>query len=187
MIQTILLIGALALNPGAVEETLNVDKESSTVTWKAEKVTGGHTGTIEIKEGGLVYQEGKLTGGTFTIDMNTIKTDENLDRLEGHLKSDDFFSVEKHPTATFEITDVVDQGPRGYNITGNVTIKGITKEIKFVAKIAEVDSNVNAAAEIVLDRSEFDIRYGSGSFFEGLGDKLIYDNFTLGVNLVVKK
>lgn len=187
MLQTILLIGALVLNPGAVKETYSVDKASTKITWKAEKVTGGHTGTIDVKEGGLVYEDGKLTGGTFTIDMTTIKTDENLDRLEGHLKSDDFFSVEKFPTASFEITEVVNQGPRGYNITGNITIKGITKEIKFVAKVTDADSQVSATAEIVLDRSEFDVRYGSGSFFSDLGDKMIYDDFTLGVSLVVKK
>ncbi len=187
MLSTILLIGALVINPEAVLETYSVDKASSKVTWYAEKVTGSHAGTIEIKEGGLEYENGKLSGGTFVIDMTTIKTDENLPRLENHLKSDDFFGVEKFPTATFKITEVVDQGPRGFNITGDITIKGITKEIKFVAKVDEADSKVNANTEIVLDRSEFDVRYGSGSFFDDLGDKMIYDNFTLGVNLVVKK
>jgi len=187
MIQTILLIGALVLNPGAVEETFEVDKETSKVTWKGEKVTGFHEGTIDIKEGGLVYEDGKLTGGKFVIDMTTIESDEELDKLEGHLKSDDFFGVAKYPTATFIIKEAVDQGPKGYNITGDITIKGITKEIKFVADIEEVGSNVKAKADIVLDRSEFNVRYGSGSFFDGLGDKMIYDNFTIGVNLVVKK
>ncbi len=187
MIQTILLIGALALNPGAVKETFKVVKESSTVTWKGEKVTGSHTGTIKIKEGGLDYEDGNLKGGKFVIDMTTIKTDEKIDKLEGHLKSDDFFGVEKYPTATFVITEVVNQGPRGYNITGDITIKGITKEIKFVAKIDDTKDQANATAEIVLDRSEFNVRFGSGSFFDGLGDKMIYDNFTLGIDLVVKK
>ena len=187
MIQTILLIGALVLNPGAVKETLEVDKESSKVTWRGEKVTGFHEGTIEIKEGDFEYVDGKLTGGKFVIDMTSIESDEELDKLEGHLKSDDFFGVAKYPTATFVIKEVVNQGPKGYNITGDITIKGITKEIKFVADIKEVGNNVNASAEIELDRSEFNVRYGSGSFFDGLGDKLIYDNFTLGVNLVVKK
>ncbi|MEQ8556440.1 MAG: YceI family protein [Cyclobacteriaceae bacterium] len=187
MIQTILLIGALVLNPGAVKETFEVDKETSKVTWKGEKVTGFHEGTIEIKEGGLEYVDGKLTGGKFVIDMTTIESDEELDKLEGHLKSDDFFGVATYPTATFVITEVVNQGPKGYNITGDITIKGITKEIKFVAKINDTAKQANATAEIVLDRSEFNVRFGSGSFFDGLGDKMIYDNFTLGIDLVVKK
>lgn len=187
MLSTFLLIGALFLAPEAVLETYSVDKASSKVTWYAEKVTGSHAGTIAIKEGGLEYEDGKLVGGSFVIDMTSIKSDEKLAKLEGHLKSDDFFGVEKFPTAKLEITEVVDQGPRGYNITGDITIKGITKEIKFTAKIDEAGSQIKANTEIVLDRSEFDVRYGSGSFFDDLGDKMIYDDFTLGVSLVVKK
>ena len=187
MIQTILLIGALVLNPDSVKETFEVDKESSKVTWLGEKVTGEHAGTIQIKEGDFEYVDGKLTGGKFVIDMTTIESDEELDKLEGHLKSDDFFGVATYPTATFVIKEAINQGPKGYNITGDITIKGITKEIKFVADIKEEGSNVTASADIVLDRSEFNVRYGSGSFFDGLGDKMIYDNFTIGVNLVVKK
>ncbi len=187
MIQTILMIGALLINLGEEAKSYSVDKEASTVTWKAEKVTGAHAGTIKIKDGDLIYQDGKLTGGTFTIDMTTIETDEEIDKLEGHLRSDDFFSVTKFPTATFKITEVINQGPRGYNITGDITIKGITKQIKFVAQVEDMDTSVNASADIVIDRSEFDIKYGSGSFFDDLGDKMIYDNFNLSVHLITQK
>ena len=186
MLQTILIITAL-LNIGEAPTDYKVDPKASKVAWKGEKVTGGHTGTIQLKEGTIILDEGKLTGGTFTIDMTTIDSDEDLSKLEGHLKSDDFFGVEKFPTSTFTITEVVDQGPRGYNVTGDITIKGITKEIEFDAKVEDTDKGIKATAEIELDRSEFDVKYGSGSFFDGLGDKLIYDDFNLTIELVASK
>ncbi|HNM27932.1 MAG TPA: YceI family protein, partial [Saprospiraceae bacterium] len=106
----------------------------------------------------------------------------------GHLKSDDFFGVAGHPTSKFVITRAIPQDSKGnYKIIGNLTIKETTKEVKFLANVAEAAGTVTASGKITVDRSEYNVRYGSGSFFDGLGDKTIYDEFDLQVNLVAKK
>ena len=136
-------------------------------------------------------EDGQLVGGIFTIDMTTIAcldlSGEYQGKLEGHLKSDDFFGVEKYPTATFVITKAVPQGPGKYKVIGNMTIKDKTEEVQFNASVEERDGKVTASATITLDRSKYDVRYGSGSFFDNLGDKTIYDDFDLTVNLVASK
>jgi polyisoprenoid-binding protein YceI len=147
-------------------------------------VTGSHEGTVKLKSGNLEFNNGVLTGGRFEIDMTSIAvTDLSGDmkgKLEGHLNSDDFFGVEKFPVATMVITSVASRGTAGeYKVTANATIKGKTKEIRFLA-------NGTATAEIELDRTDYDIRYGSGSFFDNLGDKTIYDDFSLTVTLATK-
>lgn len=166
-------------------ETKKVNTAESTITWKGKKVTGSHTGTINLREGSLNYDGDMLTGGTFLVDMTTINCTDlaagsGKEKLEGHLKSDDFFGVANNPTAKFEITKVVSRGTAGaYKVIGNVTIKGKTKEIKFLAD--EADGMIKA--EIIIDRSDFDVKYGSGSFFDNLGDKTIYDEFDLVLNI----
>ncbi|WP_436516826.1 YceI family protein [Ekhidna sp. To15] len=173
------------------KENYKVSTEESTVEWVGKKVTGQHNGVISLQGGRLEMVEGQLVGGIFTIDMTTI-TDTDLsggskEKLEGHLKSDDFFGVEKFPTATFVITKAVPQGPGKYKIIGNITIKGKTEEIQFPATIEEKDGKMVASADLSIDRSKFDVRYGSGSFFDNLGDKTIYDNFDLSISLVASK
>jgi polyisoprenoid-binding protein YceI len=160
----------------------NVDVEQSTITWKGYKVTGQHEGTIELKEGTLLFEGNKLKGGSFIVDMASI-TDTDLEgewkgKLEGHLKSDDFFGVEKHPTANLTITKVEPNGDH-YTVNGDLTIKDITNPITFDMTI---DEN-SAKASLNIDRSKFDVRYGSPSFFNNLKDKAIYDEFELNVNL----
>ena len=175
-----------------VERTVyQADTEATTLKWKGYKVTGEHEGTVKLKEGFLVYEDGQLAGGEFVIDMTTIE-DTDLQgqwkaKLENHLKSDDFFGVEKYPVSKFVITRAVPQGPGKYKIIGNLTIKGITKEIRFVADVQKNGDSVVADARITIDRAEFDVRYGSGSFFDNLGDKTIYDEFDLWVHLVTRK
>lgn len=171
-------------------ETVSVDTNASVITWKGYKVLGSHTGTIKVNTGNLQMEDGQLVGGSFTIDMNTINcTDlqgEYKGKLEGHLKSADFFGVEKYPTATFKITNVVSRGtPGAYKISGNLTIKETTKAIRFNANIGEENGKQIATGDIQIDRSDFDIRYGSGSFFDNLGDNTIYDEFDLSVRLVL--
>jgi polyisoprenoid-binding protein YceI len=166
----------------------NVDTEQSKVQWTGRKVTGEHTGTINIKAGALDVEGNKLVGGTFTIDMTTIN-DEDLSgeykaKLEGHLKSDDFFGVATHPTSTFVITEAKAKKGNEYDITGNLTIKNITHEISFPATVKISGEQVTADAKIVVDRAKYDVRYGSDSFFDNLGDKVIYDEFDMVVNLV---
>ena len=166
-----------------------VNTSTSQIIWKARKVTGSHEGTVKLKSGNLEFNNGVLTGGRFEIDMTSIAvTDLSGDmkgKLEGHLNSDDFFGVEKFPVATIVITSVASRGTAGeYKVTANATIKGKTKEIRFLAKVDE--ANGTATAEIELDRTDYDIRYGSGSFFDNLGDKTIYDDFSLTVTLATK-
>lgn len=184
----VLMISALTFFVGVDAKDVKVDVDASTVAWVGKKVTGQHNGVIGLKGGRLEMEDGKLTGGIFTIDMPSIEcqdlSGDSKGNLEGHLKSDDFFGVEKYPTATFVITKAVPQGPGKYKVVGNITIKGKTEEIQFPASIEEKDGKVMASAALTIDRSKFDIRYGSGSFFDNLGDKTIYDDFELTINLV---
>ncbi len=169
-----------------------VDLASSNIVWKGYKVTGEHTGTVKLKNGDLQLADGKLTGGSFEIDMTTINCVDLegpvAGKLVGHLKSDDFFGVEKYPTAKFVITRAFPTDSKGnYKIVGNLTIKETTKEVKFQANVSEANGQTTATGKITIDRSEYNVRYGSGSFFDNLGDKTIYDEFDLNVTLVVKK
>ena len=171
-----------ATEPVAVE-TKTVNAETSQVTWKAYKVTGSHTGTVNLKSGALVFEGDKLTGGSFEVDMTSLTaTDlegEWRDKLVGHLKSEDFFGVEKHNTSTLVITDVKASGKNAYSVTADLTIKGITKPVTFDLSVY----GSKATANLKIDRTDYDIRYGSGSFFDNLGDKTIYDEFDLVVDL----
>ena len=167
------------------------DVTSSEITWKGYKVTGQHHGTVALESGTLIFQDNLLVGGDFTIDMTTIKDLDmagggGAERLENHLKSDDFFSVATHPTASFTITRVIPYGTAGdYRVSGALTIKGITKQIRFMTKTTNTGGVVTATADITIDRSEFDVRYGSGSFFDNLGDKALHDDFELSVSLTL--
>ncbi|WP_316830947.1 YceI family protein [Pedobacter aquatilis] len=165
-----------------------VDAAKSTITWIGKKVTGSHNGTIALQSGTLNVDGKKVTGGTFTIDMNSIKDADGSAKLEGHLKADDFFGTAKFPTSTFVITKVDGSGA-AVTVTGNLTIKGITKPLSFPATVTvNADGTVSAlAGKITVDRTKYDIRYGSKSFFDSIGDKAIDDNFELAVKLVAKK
>jgi polyisoprenoid-binding protein YceI len=184
-----LVLTAVAIDPPA---GVQIDLQKSAITWSGKKVTGAHNGTIKLKSGSLIMEEGMLKGGTFEIDMTSIT---NVDmagkdgqaKLEGHLKSADFFNVAEFPTSTLELTSVIHRGTEGsYKVTGDLTIKGITKPVKFNTQITEENGMKVATSNIVVDRSEYDVRYGSGSFFDNLGDKTIYDEFELDVKLVLK-
>ncbi|MEN0005786.1 MAG: YceI family protein [Bacteroidota bacterium] len=185
----LLLAAAMTLAFTTAVETVKVDTTKSTVAWKAYKVTGEHSGTVNIKNGELMMEGGALVGGSFEMDMGTILVTDlkgkMKERLEGHLNSPDFFSVEEFPSASFKITKVAPRGtPGDYKVVGDLTIKGITKEVKFNTSVKEEEGAMVATAAIQVDRSDFNVRYGSGSFFENLGDKTIYDEFDLTVTLV---
>ena len=166
----------------AVEKKV-INTEASTITWKAYKVTGSHEGTINLASGNLDFNGTILTGGAFVVDMTTINTTdlegEYKQKLDGHLHSDDFFGTATHKTASLEITSVKASGKNAYNATANLTIKNITKEVNFTISVY----GSKATANLKVDRSQFDVRYGSGSFFDNLGDKTIYDEFDLMVDL----
>jgi polyisoprenoid-binding protein YceI len=175
----------IALGSFTFKETgYKIDSEQSKITWTGKKVTGQHTGTIKLAEGNLATKGKKITGGSFSIDMTTLKDSESNDRLEGHLKSDDFFSTDKFPKANFVTSSIESKGGDQYQVKGNLTIKGITNAIEFPATIQVSGNQVTAKAKILVDRTKFDIKFRSGNFFQNLGDKAIEDNFELNVELV---
>lgn len=187
-----MIVMSFSLPQNSAMEKAEAEVTKSNIVWKGYKVTGSHTGNIKLKSGELDFEEGKLVGGSFVIDMlsieNTDLSGEYKQKLEGHLKSDDFFGVKNHPTAKFVITKVASQGtPGDYKVTGDLTIKDITKPIKFFTNVKEEGDNRVAVAEVKVDRSEYNVRYGSGSFFDNLGDKTIYDEFDLEVTIVSSK
>lgn len=157
--------------------------ETSSVTWKGYKVTGSHMGSIALKQGSLEFKDEKLVGGEFTIDMATIiNTDmegEYKAKLEGHLKSDDFFGVATYPTAKLVFNKVKSTGKNSYEVTGDLTIKDKTNPVTFDISIY----GNKATANVKIDRTKFDVRYGSTSFFDDLQDKAIYDEFDLITDL----
>lgn len=178
-----LVFGTVSATEPVLEEKKEVKTDASTVTWKAYKVTGSHTGTVDLKSGSLSFDGDQLSGGEFEVDMTTlVSTDlegDSKGKLEGHLKSDDFFSVDKHNTSKLVFTNVKATGKNSYEVTGDLTIKGITKPVVFDVSIY----GSKATATLKVDRTKYDVKYGSGSFFENLGDKTIYDEFDLVVDL----
>ena len=183
---------ALLLVSAQAQTNYSVNTGTSVVVWTGYKVTGKHTGTVKVKSGNVQFTNGVLTGGTFEMDMNSVN-DTDLEgewaaKLVGHLKSDDFLGVATFPTSTFVITRAIPQDSKGnYKIIGNLTLKGTTKEVKFMASALETNGTVSASGKMTIDRSDYNMRYGSGSFFDGLGDKTIYDEFDLQVALVAGK
>jgi len=163
-----------------------VDLEKSSITWFGKKVVGQHSGTINLKSGHLTFDNHKLTGGEFVMDMTTIActdlTGKKAKSLEGHLSNEDFFEIEKYPTADLKITSASMVSKDGYDINGFLTIKGATHPIEFRAAVGSKYAN----ATIMVDRTQYGIKYGSGSFFDDLGDRTIDNEFQLDVNLVLK-
>ncbi len=164
-----------------------VDAVNSSVAWKAYKVTGEHEGIISIASGTINMDGDKLTGGEFTIDMTSLIVT-GLDakmkaKLEGHLKSSDFFGVESHPSAMLQITKVKSKDGVFF-VTADLTIKQITHPVEFESTVISEGGVMKAISKITIDRSKYNVRYGSSSFFDNLGDKAIYDNFDLNVELV---
>lgn len=178
-----LVVALTSLTATAQDKKINTSK--SNIAWVGKKVTGQHSGTISFKDGVLTFKGGKLTGGSFTVDMASInvtdiKAGEGKEKLEGHLKADDFFGSSKYPTSKLVFKSVKAKSANVYTVTADLTIKNITKPVTF-----DLTVNKNSATTTFkVDRTKYDIKYGSGSFFDGLGDKAIYDEFDLTVNLV---
>lgn len=182
LIFAILFVGSFTLS---AQQKLTADAGKTKLQWLGEKVTGEHTGTISLKDGWLNWKDNRIVSGEFTIDMTTIKDADASERLEGHLKSDDFFGVEKFPTSKLVITGSESFEKGTAVVKGTLSIKGVTQPIEFKATSQKKDDGTWFYANIVVDRSKYNIRYGSGSFFDNLGDKVIYDEFKLKVNLLV--
>lgn len=172
--------------------TLQVDRVSSNVEWVGAKPTGQHNGIVDLQGGELMLSDGSIVGGNFTIDMNSIKnmdltSEEDNAKLVGHLKSSDFFDVEKYPTAVFQITSVeplTGNAEANHNITGNLTMKDVTKSITFPAMVTVNDNLVTATTPaFVIDRTQWNVQYGSKTLFKNLQDKFINDEISLSINL----
>lgn len=168
-----------------------VETKKSFLKWTGKKVTGKHFGKVKIKSGKLDFEGNDLKGGEFVIDMKSITVDDISNqewntKLVNHLKNDDFFSVDKHETAKVTIKSV-SLGKGVYNVTADLTIKGITKPVYFDADIQNKKDSIEAKAKITFNRTLWNVKYNSGKFFKDLGDKMIYDDVEIEVNLVAKK
>lgn len=191
MKKKILLLSVIALTAFSSTVLANhnhsdvkINTKVSSVEWIGKKVTGQHSGGITIKEGTLNLHDGHLSGGKIVMDMTSLtctdlKENEGGGKLVGHLNSPDFFDVANHATASLEITGAKKIEGNKHMISGNLTIKGITKAITFEATVEMKDGKLGAFAEMNVDRTLYDIKYGSGKFFEGLGDKAISDEFVI--------
>lgn len=166
-------------------KTVNTTK--SAAVWTGKKFGGAHTGTIQLQEGNLDFKEDKISGGSFKMNMDSlVVTDldgEMKEKLEGHLKSDDFFSTTSFPTADLKITSIEKEKENVYNATASLTIKEITNPINF--QLLEAGDKLTAT--LTIDRSKYNVKYGSKSFFKGLGDNFIYDNFEVKVTLELEQ
>jgi polyisoprenoid-binding protein YceI len=169
-----------------VAELNNVDLSTSMITWKGYKPTGSHNGTVALQDADLLIEDGALTAGEFTIDMNSIKVEdipadnEGNAKLRGHLTSADFFDVATYPTAKFVITNVEKKEGNKVHVTGNLTIKDVTKSVTIPAMMSSENGiNTLESETFMIDRAEFNVKYGSKSFFDDLKDKFINDDMEM--------
>lgn len=165
-----------------------LESAKSNINWIGRKVTGSHNGTIDIKEGTLVFNNGKLSEGNVVIDTTSIKILDITDpatnaQFAGHLASDDFFNSAEYPEALFVITSATPGSNDTMHIDGNLTIKGIKHPTAFDALVTSNDSNATLSGKIVIDRTKYGIKFRSGNFFKDLGDTLIHNDFELNINV----
>lgn len=156
--------------------TYSIDAAGSSVEWTGKKAAYGHSGVIDLSSGEIMVKDGNITGGKFIVDMTTITNTDMEDetdraKLKGHLGSPDFFDVEGNPTSTFEIT-----ASANGEVTGNLTIKGISKSVSFPAKVDFSGDTMTGSAEFSINRTDWDIKFNSGSFFEDLAKEMIIDD-----------
>lgn len=182
----------------AAAVTYSADPANSVIEWKGFKPTGTHTGTLSISEGNFQVAGNEIVGGEFTIDMNTItvtdlEAGDGKEDLEAHLKGtveekqDHFFNVEEFPTATFEVTGIKTEGEKTM-MEGNLTIKGTTKNISFPVQMQDTGDMIEVSSEaFTIDRTQWNVNYGSKSIFDDLGDKFINDEIELSIKVAANK
>jgi polyisoprenoid-binding protein YceI len=193
---TMMLAFATTLATAAQDKPMTtsykIDNAASTVGWEAKKVVGGHSGNVSIKDGTITLTGEIITAGEINVDMNSITVsdipadNEYNAKLVGHLKSPDFFNIEKFPGAKLVIKSS-EKTKTGLKIKGDLTFIGKTNAIEFDAVVSNVKGVYTAKSNVVLDRTKWDLKYGSTDFFKGLGDKAINNEFTLAINLSAKK
>lgn len=190
-----IITAVISLTPQAFAKTFAIDATQSRIQWIGKKVVGQqHQGTVAVQSGQVELNGSNLIGGEIIIDMASIKNEDLKDsdynaKLTGHLKSDDFFSVTLHPTSKFKITSAkkLKNNKRAtHEVTGQLTIKDASHPVTFLMKIELINGVAIAKGKIMIDRTKYNIRYGSGKFFENLGDKMISDDFELDIDLKSK-
>ncbi len=186
---------SFAQKPAPTKEmttTYKVDTEKTKIVWLGKKVTGEHTGNISVKNGNLVFKGAELTGGEIVVDMNSMTCTDLTDKeyntkLLTHMKSPDFFDTAKYPESKLVIKSSK-KNDKGLEITGDLTMVGQTKPVTFqVTDWKWTDATVTGKAVVTVKRTNWGLKYGSGSFFKGLGDKAINDDFTLTIDLTATK
>lgn len=189
LILTVLL---LSWGATALAETYLLDTDKSIIQWRAKEVTGERFGTVKFDEGKVEFEGENLTAGKFSVNMGSIEVLNEMpskfkQMLTEDLKSSNFFDVEKYPISEFTVTKVKETAGNQREISGNLTIKGITQPITFPVQIRSENGMRIAEGKVTLDRIQWDIRYRSGKFFKDLGDKLIYDDFEIKLSLWARK
>ena len=189
---TVITTLLFAFKPARREDILKVDTNKSSIEWIAGKIGGEHSGIVKLSSGSLAFDGDALKAGSFVINMKSLAVTDikgnSAQSLLNHLRGEDFFSVEKHPTSTFTVTKIAPASNNKLNITGTLTIKGVSNSISFPAELKKQKNAVIATAkDVKVDRTKYDIKYRSKSFFGDIGDKAIDDEFRLNINLVAKK
>ncbi len=182
-LKSLFLAIAVVVTTSAFAQKKEIKTSESTINWTGKKVTGSHTGTLKLSEGFLVFDGDNITGGEFVVDMTTLavtdlEAGKGKEKLEGHLSSDDFFGIANHKNAKLVVTKAK-KTDKGYIVAGDLTIKGKTNPVRFTLAV----NGDTASTTLKVDRTRYDIKYGSGSFFDNLGDKAINDEFELAVSL----
>lgn len=183
-------LGLMAFSFKPAEEKYSLDLEKSSMEWLCKKVGGQHNGKVKIKEGTLIFDGNTLKGGSFVMDMTTISVLDSPDnkRLIDDILSNNFFDITKFPTSTFTITKVTSSGTDQVDITGNLTVKGITKPVTFSSSLKKQGSVAVAVANgVKVDRTKFDITFRSKTFFSEIGNRAVDDEFELSITLLAKK
>lgn len=188
-----LIAAVLAISTvGAFAQTYKVDPAASKITYVGKKVTGQHTGNVTTKSGTLTMAGDLISAGEVIVDMNSLTSTDITDKdanakYVGHMKSEDFFNTAKYPESKLVIKSSK-KTDKGLEVTGDLTMIGQTKPVTFtVTDLKKTDSVVTAKSNMTLNRTQWGLKYGSGSFFKGLGDKAINDEFTLAIDVTAKK
>lgn len=173
--------------------TYKVDTQKTKINWEGSKVTGKHNGTVSVKNGNLVFKGAELTGGEIVVDMNSMTVTDlasdkaTADKFLGHMKSPDFFDTQKFPESKLMIKSTKKNG-NDLDVTGDLTMIGKTQPVTFkVTDWKWTDKMVTGKANVKVDRTKYGLKYGSGQFFKGLGDKMIHDEFTLNIDLTATR